>query len=250
MGLLRFSRKDKPSADSPNPSTSTTRGRIEISSTDTVPQNHRYNLHQKENKGSGRQRKTISRDFFSSSAFKAIIGEKGSLMDDILNELRPEDILEEEAESDDILLPIPHTSTSISTMGFNSTRTSASIANTTKSPTPIATKSAILPRQNISNKGNSNNGLLTQKYMEASNRRHRQSHSPSQQKKDSHHHHCQQQQPGRPSGSENSNNRILRSSFTTTTKHADLCCEIGQKRRKNTTNNKQRYNSQVNMGGS
>ena len=231
MGLLRFSRKEKPSTDSPNPSTSTTGGRIEISSTDAVPKSHRYNLYQKENKSHGRQRKTISRDFFSSSAFKAIIGEKGSLMDDIFNELRPEDILEEEAESDDILMPIPRTSTSISTMAFNSTTTPASIANTTKSLTPIATKSAILPRQSISSKSsNSHKGFLAQKYMEASNRRYRQ----SQQQ--------QQQQQRRTTSSESSNNRIARPTFTTTMKRADLGCEIDHKCRKNKANNKQQVN--------
>ncbi|KAI7854946.1 hypothetical protein BDC45DRAFT_556830 [Circinella umbellata] len=231
MGLLRFSRKDKLSTDSPNTPTPTPtpKKRAEISSTDTIPGNYHYKLHnQKEKKNNRRQQKTISRDFFSSSSFKAIIGERGSLMDDILNELRPEDILEEEAESDGVMMPVPRTSTSVSTMTFNSTTSPTSIANTTKIPTPIATKSAILPRQSISSKSsNSHKGFLAQKYMEASNRRYRQ----SQQQ--------QQQQQRRTASSESSNNRIARPTFTTTMKRADLGCEIDHKCRKNKANNKQ-----------
>ncbi|KAG2220920.1 hypothetical protein INT45_013049 [Circinella minor] len=232
MGLLRFSRKDKPSTDLPNTPTSTPKKRVEISSTDTISGNQHYKLHnQKEKKKNKRQQKSISRDFFSSSSFKAIIGERGSLMDDILNELRPEDILEEEAESDGVMMSVPRTSTSVSTMTFNSTTAPTSIANTTKIPTPIATKSAVLPRQSISSKGSNNyKGFLAQKYMEASNRRYRQSQS--------------QQQQRRPTSSESSNNRITRSSFATTMKRADLCCETDQKCRKHKANNKQQYNLQ------
>ncbi|KAI9499462.1 hypothetical protein BDB00DRAFT_794054 [Zychaea mexicana] len=146
MGLLRFSRKDKPSATTSTTTSSvSTSGRFEIPSPVSS------------NKDTSRQQKTVSRDFFSNSAFRAIIGERGSLMDDIYSELQ----FDLQGSSRKPIIPCSSASTS--TAAFENTK-----------PTLVASKSAALPRHRI-NRSNSNNtssqGFLEQNYMEANSRR-------------------------------------------------------------------------------
>ncbi|CDS05084.1 hypothetical protein LRAMOSA07613 [Lichtheimia ramosa] len=78
MGLLRFTRKDKPVATSTPATTTTTTTTNTSSSSLTVPNNPATT--------------TVSSDFISSSALQGIIEDtsgSGSLLDDILKELHP-----------------------------------------------------------------------------------------------------------------------------------------------------------------
>ncbi|KAI8137858.1 hypothetical protein BJV82DRAFT_327541 [Fennellomyces sp. T-0311] len=141
MGLLRFSRKEKPSSSQSSSSTLSCR-RIEIPS--------KSSLSAKD----GQSQQALNRDFISSSAFRAIIGEKGSLLEDILSELGPEDT------DSQVDLPMPRSSSSTAT---------TFVPHESSRPTPTATKSAVLPSHRQSHA----QGFLAQKYMEANNRRQR-----------------------------------------------------------------------------